>query len=167
MTIEFIYADGYTARPKTSSIDEGGMGNLTNAEVKLTIAKLIDIAYSKDKGMTTKIVMDKGMFKLTMDADGNVELSGKSGHLRFSGKPALEQIGVSMKRLTVNFVGGQNGNVHFIASIDLKITMFTVSGDFNIVDLITACSGLLCQAARLLKGRNLAAESELQIIMGY
>lgn len=89
---------------------------------------MIDIAYSKDKGMTTKIVMDKGMFKLTMDADGNV---------------------------------------HFIAGIDLKITTFTVSGDFNIVDLITACSGLLCQAARLLKGRNLAAESELQRIMGY
>jgi hypothetical protein len=143
------------------------MEHLTNAEVKLIIAKLIDVAYSKDKGVTTKIVMDKGLFKMTMDADGNVALSGKGGYLRFSGKPALEQIGVAMKRLTVNFVAGQNGNVHFIAGINLKITTFTVSGDFNIVDLITACSGLLCQAARLVKVRNSAAELELKRVMGY
>lgn len=143
------------------------MGNPTNAEIKLTIGKLIEVAYSTDKGMTTKIVMEKGAFKLTLDEDGNAVLTGKAGSVRFAGSPTLEKVGVVMRRLTVNFSGGENGEVEYTASVGLKITSFSVSGGFNVVDLITSCSGMLCQAARFLKGRNPAADAELQRVMGY
>jgi hypothetical protein len=143
------------------------MGNPTNAEVKLTIAKLIEVAYSTNKGMTTKIVMQKGAFRLRLDEEGNAELTSTVGSVQFIGGPTLEKIGVSVRRMSVNFSGNENGDVHYTASVGVKITTFTVSGDFNIVDLITSCSGLLCQAARLLKGRNPAIEAEMQRIMGY
>ncbi len=50
----------------------------SRVEVKVTIAKLVELAYSKDKGMTTKIVRKKGNFKLTVDQDGNGVLSGSA-----------------------------------------------------------------------------------------
>ncbi len=143
------------------------MENPTNPEVKLTIGKLLEVAYSQDKGMTTKIIMEKGAFKLTVDEDGNAVLTGKAGNVRFSGSPALEKVGVAMRRLTVNFSGGEDGEVRYTATVNAKITSFSVSGDFNVVDLITSCSGLLCQAARFLKGRNPAVDAEMQRIMGY
>jgi len=34
----------------------------TRAEVKVTIAKLLEVAYSKNKGITTKIIRKKGNF---------------------------------------------------------------------------------------------------------
>jgi len=144
------------------------MGNPTNAEVKLTIGKLIEVAYSQDKGMTTKIVMEKGPFKLTVDEGGNAELTGKAGIVRFSGSPTLEKIGIALNRMTVNFSGAENGDVTYTAGIRVRDGVgIAVHGTFNIVELITSCSGLLCQAARFLKGRNPALDAEMQQIMGY
>ncbi|WP_278248886.1 hypothetical protein [Phytopseudomonas dryadis] len=37
--------------------------------------------------------------------------------------------------------------------------------EFDLEALITACSGLLCQAARVMKGRHKAYERELERIM--
>ncbi len=36
-----------------------------HSEIKLTIAKLIEVAYSKNKGLTTSIMLDAGFIKLT------------------------------------------------------------------------------------------------------
>ena len=41
--------------------------SMTRSEVKITVAKLIEVAYSKDKGLTTKIMEEKGQFKLIVD----------------------------------------------------------------------------------------------------
>ena len=38
--------------------------NPKESELKITIAKLIEVAYSQNKGMTTKIVRSKGNFQL-------------------------------------------------------------------------------------------------------
>ena len=62
-----------------------------NADVKLVIAKLIEVAYSTDEGMTTKIVLEKEPFKMTLDEQGNATLIGKAGFVKFKGTPALEQ----------------------------------------------------------------------------
>jgi hypothetical protein len=139
----------------------------TNAELKLTIAKLIEVAYSKDKGLTGKIVLSKGPFKLTMDDDGNAMLSGKAGTLSFSGAPTLEKMGLSLKRVSVNFSNEGEGRVHYVASVGIKGTTLGIAGDFNIEDLITSCSGMLCQAARSLKGFDSTVDSQMQQIMGY
>jgi hypothetical protein len=109
----------------------------TNAQVKLTIAKLVEVAYSENKGMTTKIVLAKGPFKLTMDEDGNATLSGKAGVVNFSGSPTLEKIGLTLKRVNVSFSNEGEGRVRYTASVDVvKAASVSVAGAFSIEDLI-------------------------------
>ncbi len=138
----------------------------TRSELKITIAKLLEVAYSKDKGVMTKIVQSKGPFKLTVDQDGNARLSSKLGILNFSGSLVLDKIGANIKYVTINFSHGGGNVVNYEAIIDLKVAKIAISDNFDIVELITSCSGLLCRAARALKGRHHAYEMELQNIMG-
>jgi hypothetical protein len=141
---------------------------LTDAEVKLTIAKMIEVAYSEDKGMTTKIALTKGKFKLTVDEDGNAELTGTVGHVRFAGGPTLKKMGLNIGAVNIMFTGDESGDVRFSGGVGVKggVTAM-VSGKFNIVELITTCSGLLCIAARYLKGRSPAVDEQLQRSVGY
>lgn len=136
-------------------------------EAKMTIAKLIELAYSKDKGMTVKLMAQKGGAKLTVDQDGNATLSGSAGILTFSGTPVLEKTGVKIKRVSVSFEYKEEMKVGYTATFDLEYIKLSVLGDFDLEALITSCSGLLCEAARALKGRNQAYDMELQRIMGY
>lgn len=139
----------------------------TRTELKITIAKLIEVAYSKDKGLTTKIVREKGPFKLTVDQDGQAGLSSKFGIVNFSGSDALDKIGANIKSISVNFSNHGGDKIKYTAIIDIKAAKMAISGDFDIEALITSCSGLLCQAARALKGRHHVYDMELQRIMGY
>jgi len=141
--------------------------NPTRTELKITIAKLLEIAYSEDKGLTTKIVRTKGSFKLTVDQNGNARLSGKTGAVTFSGSEILDKIGANIKFVGVSFSNGGSGNIKYTAMIDIKSAKIAISGNFNIEALITSCSGLLCRAARALKGRHHAYDMELQRIMGH
>ena len=140
--------------------------DLTRSEIKITIAKLLEVAYSKDKGMTTKIMAKKGNAMLTVDQDGNATLSGSAGILTFSGNPVLNKIGVKIKRVSVSFTNEEGRNIRYSATFNLEIVSMVVSGEFDLEALITSCSGLLCIAARALKGRSQAYEMELQRIMG-
>ncbi len=139
---------------------------MNRSEVKITIAKLIELAYSKDKGLTTKIMVKKGFAKLTVDQNGNAILSGSAGIITFSGSPVLDKIGTTIKGLSISFNNGGGMKVGYTATVNIKIATMTVIGDFDLEELITSCSGLLCRAAKALKGRNHAYEMELQRIMG-
>ncbi len=141
--------------------------NPTRTELKITIAKLLEIAYSEDKGLTTKIVMSKGGYKLTVDQNGDARLTGKFGVVTFSGDDALDKLGINIKFISVSFSAGSSGNVKYTAMIDIKSAKIAFTGSFNIEKLITSCSGILCKAARALKGRHHAYDMELQRIMGY
>ncbi|HEY9098448.1 MAG TPA: hypothetical protein VIN38_06235 [Thiobacillus sp.] len=136
-------------------------------EAKITIAKLIELAYSKDKGMTVKLMAQKGGAKLTVDQDGNATLSGSAGILTFSGTPVLEKIGTKIKRVSVSFDHKDGMKVDYTATFDLEYIKLSLLDDFDLEELITSCSGLLCQTARALKGRSQAYDMELQRIMGY
>ncbi|AFU98416.1 hypothetical protein M5M_06105 [Simiduia agarivorans SA1 = DSM 21679] len=57
--------------------------------------------------------------------------------------------------------------VGYTATFSLEIISVIVSGNFDLEKLITSCSGLLCKAARALKGRHQAYDAELQQIMGH
>ena len=57
--------------------------------------------------------------------------------------------------------------VGYNATFDLEFIKLSVLGDFDLETLITSCSGLLCRAARAMKGRHRAYDAELQRIMGY
>ncbi len=138
----------------------------TRTELRITIAKLIEVAYSEDKGVTTKIVREKGSFKLTVDQDGNARLSSKVGIVNFSAGETLDRVGANIKSVSVNFSADEGGEIKYTAIIDIKMAKIAISGKFDIEALITSCSGILCHAAKSLKGRHEAYEMELQKIMG-
>jgi hypothetical protein len=135
-------------------------------EMKITVAKLIELAYSQNKDLTAKIVRSKGNFKISVDKNGNAILSGKAGIVRFSGAEVLEKMGLEVSGVGVNFSNAGAGVIRYTAYFDLKVAKIAVHGDFDIEKLITSCSGFLCRAAKALKGRNQAYELELQRIMG-
>jgi hypothetical protein len=144
----------------------------TDAELKLTIAKLIEVAYSKQKGVTTNIVLGSERFKLTMNESGHATLSSKVGIVTFDGSRALEKIGLSVKSLDINFwTEDEDRQIRYTASYGIKVasravTTLSVSGSFNIQESITACSALLCQAACYLKGFDSNVDAQMQSIMG-
>ncbi len=138
----------------------------TRTELRITIAKLLEIAYSKNKGITAKIVRSKGPFRLTVNEEGKARLSGKFGVINFSGTPVLDKIGANIKSISVNFSYGGDDIVKYHASFDLKVAKIGIYGEFDFEELIMSCSGLLCQAARLIKGRNHAYDAKLREIMG-
>ena len=104
--------------------------------------------------------------KLTVDQDGKATLSGTAGIFTFSGTPALEKIGAKIKRVSVNFTNEDGKKIGYSATFSLEVVSMTVMGEFDLEALILSCSGLLCQAARALKGRNQAYDMELQKVMG-
>lgn len=140
--------------------------NPKEIELKVTIAKLIELAYSENKGLTTKIIRKMGNFKLTVDQNGQVVLSGGTKYLTFSGDTVLKTIGAKVKRVSVNFTKGEGNQVKYKATFSLEIISMSIGGSFDIEELITSCSGLLCKAAKAMKQRNAQYENELQRIMG-
>lgn len=140
----------------------------SRVQVKITIAKLLEIAYSKDKGVTTKIVRSKGNFKITIDKNGNVMLYGGTDVLTFSGDSALKNLGVKIKNVSISFSKEESNEVKYVATFVFSgAANISLTGAFNIEELITSCPGLLCKAAKLLKERNQAYDAELQKIMGH
>ncbi len=140
--------------------------NLKRAEAKITIAKFLELAYSQNKGMTVKIMAKKGPAKLTVDQDGNATLSGSAGIVTFNGNPVLQKVGVKIKRVSISFSNKDDMKVGYHATFDLEYIKLSVMGSFDLEELITSCSGLLCKAARALKGRHHAYDMELKKVMG-
>jgi len=140
----------------------------TRVEIKLTIAKLIELAYSKNKGLTTKIIRKKGNFKISIDQNGKVMLHGSAGVFAFNGGEVLEGVGAKIKMASILFSKGKGNNVNYRATFTFAggVSAISITGSFDIEKLITYCSGLLCQAARLLKKRNIEQDKALKIIMG-
>lgn len=140
----------------------------TRVEVKVTIAKLLEIAYSKNKRIAVRIMRKKGNFKMSIDDDGKVMLHGSAGVLSFGGGTALESLGAKVKKASIHFTKGDGDDIRYKAAFSFAggAGEVSVSGSFNAEDLITSCSGLLCQAARRMKGRQQAYEAELKKIMG-
>ncbi|MGH1439424.1 MAG: hypothetical protein ACRBBR_04870 [Cellvibrionaceae bacterium] len=139
--------------------------DLSRVEAKVTVAKLFELAYSKNKGLTAKIVAKKGAAKLTIDENGRAVLSNSMGMVIFSGDPALKKLGAKIKRVNILFSNQDGMNVGYKASFDLGVGKVSVSGSFNLEELILSCSGILCKAARAMKNRHLSYERELERIM--
>lgn len=141
--------------------------DLKRAKIKLSIAKLIEIAYTTNQGLTASILSKKGPAKLTVDQYSNATLASSAGIVTFKGSPALEALGAKVKAFSVNFTNSDGMTIRYTASVDVKAMTVLVSGSFDLEALITSCSGLLCRASRAMKGRSHALELEQQRIMGY
>ncbi|WP_338091432.1 hypothetical protein, partial [Photobacterium sanguinicancri] len=136
-------------------------------EAKVTIAKLLEVAYSKNKGITTELMRSKDNFKVTVDQHGKVLMSGSVGVLTFSADDALKELGVNVKFISVSFSKVDEKNIKYKATFTfMKVASLSISGNFDIEDMILSCSGILCRAARALKNRPAVIEHELQRAIG-
>lgn len=136
-------------------------------EMKLTIARLIELSYRKNEGVTSSLIREAGNVRLTVDQNGNASLSGKAGSTRFSASEATKQLGIAVRRVTVMMSVDDDGNLRYNASFDFPVASVTVRGSIDVEALILACSGLLCRAARLINGRSVQRDRQLQEAMGY
>ncbi|WP_104025518.1 hypothetical protein [Vibrio hyugaensis] len=140
--------------------------SVSQTEFKITIAKLIEVAYSSKKGITTSIMLKAGNAKLTVNQNGDCVLSGKAGIVTFKGKGVLEELGVEVKRIGVSFKIAEDGNVEYSGTMTWGFFSVSVKGIFNAEELILSCSGLLCRAARAYKNRPDQIERQLATAMG-
>ena len=134
----------------------------SKAKVKLTIAKLIEIAYSKDKGVTTALIQKRGAFTMRVEENGNVTLSGKAGMVKFSGEPELKAVGIDLEYGSVMFSNVGNNRLSYAANLKFKgLLKIEYASVIDVEKLLLGCSGLLCQAARGLKNRQQQVEEAL------
>ena len=144
------------------------MAKFGDLEAKIVLAKVLELAYSKNKGLTTKILAKNGYSALSIDDDGRVTLSSSLNILTFSGKPVLDNIGVKLNRFSVTFSNQNKMRIGYTGSVDLTYSSISFSGSLDLESLIKACSGLLCQAANLLSGRKDNLDEALyRAVVGY
>ncbi|ELR63116.1 hypothetical protein C942_04103 [Photobacterium marinum] len=84
----------------------------------------------------------------------------------FSGKDAIEELGLQVKRVAVSFKKEGSGSVSYTATLHLGLISTSIKGSFNIEELLLSCSGLLCIVARRIKGRPAYIEEQLAKAMG-
>ncbi|MBT3146702.1 hypothetical protein [Neptunomonas phycophila] len=128
--------------------------SIDQSVLKIEVIKLIELSYKSDSGLTASILKSKGPFTLKVDQDGKAVLSGKAGKVKFSAKENVKQLGVDLKFLSIMFFGSEKG-LHYTASFNffggVKVEFTSI---IDLEKLILSCSGLLCNAARLLKNRH-------------
>jgi hypothetical protein len=90
----------------------------------------------------------------------------KIGSINFSGSDVINSLGVNIKFIHIN-LSRKNSRITYSAIFDMKSAKLAVTGDFDPEKLITACSGLLCSAAKSLQGREHAYDAQPKKIMGY
>lgn len=136
------------------------------AEVRITLARLLEVAYQRDQGITTALVREAGPVRLTVDESRQATLSGKAGRVSFSGKDTLKEIGVSAGVFRAMMSVDDAGDLQFNAQLRVGIASVSASGSVDVEKLITTCSGILCRAARALKGRPSQVDRQLQEALG-
>lgn len=86
-----------------------------------------------------------------VDQSGNLTLSGQAGAFTFQGGGALTRLVPKLKLASISFENEDGQNIQYTAfSTCYKSATISVSGTFDMVKMITPCSGLLCIAARAL-----------------
>ncbi|MEQ6885523.1 hypothetical protein [Salicola sp. Rm-C-2C1-2] len=90
-------------------------------------------------------------FKVKVTENGKVKVEGAAGVVTFNGDPALQRLGAKLKAASITFREAENGDIAYDASYHFYgAGSITLSGSFDSFELIQACSGLLCRAARAL-----------------
>jgi len=131
-------------------------------QLKIKVINFIELAYKSDGDITASLVKSKGGFTLKVNDKGEGILSGKAGIVRFSAKKEVKQFGLDFKVASIMFSGNKNGKIHYTATFNfLGGVKVAFSSIVDVEKLILSCSGLLCQAARLLKNRHKQIDQSL------
>lgn len=136
--------------------------SVPTAELRLTVAKFLELSYRQKEGLTSQLFRQQGNLKLTVDQSGNAILSGNAGVVAFSASESLRSIGVSVRGVTVLMTVDGDGLIHYNASFRLGINTLMVRGAIDVEKLITTCSGILCRAARAMRNRPAQIDRELR-----
>ena len=109
---------------------------------------------------------DAGPVTLTVDEKGQATLVGKAGRVSFSGKDTLKEIGVSAGVFRAMLSVNESGDLRFNARVRVGIASVSAGGTIDVEKLLVTCSGVLCRAARALKGRPSRVDRQLQEALG-
>jgi len=132
------------------------------AQLKIRVFKILEIAYQNDGELTTSIVRSHQPFTLTVTSNGTATLTGKAGKLTFNASEETRSIGFDFKFASLHFLGTQNSQLRYSASFTIGFTNVTFRGNFDVEKFILKCSGLLCIAARLMKDRKNKIDKAIQ-----
>jgi hypothetical protein len=135
-------------------------------EIRIAVGKLIELAYEKNSGVTGSILAKAGSAKLTVNNDGSAVLSGSVGVVTFNGKRTIKELGLETQFFEVLFSNKDGMNIGYTAGVRFGRAKVSVIGSFNLEELITSCSGMLCNAARSLKHQREERERILKEVMG-
>jgi len=134
------------------------------AELKIRVFKILEIAYKNNDEFTTSIVRSHHPFTLTVTSNGTATLSGKAGKLTFNASEETRSIGFDFKFASLHFMGTQNGQLRYSASFSIGFTSISFRDSFDVEKFILECSGLVCIVARLIRDRKNKLDTEFQRI---
>lgn len=130
--------------------------------LKLAVARTLEASYSTDQTLTAKLFREAGPLKLSVDHRGNASLDGKAGSVSFSVSQAMRELGMQVRMIDISMRVDEKGLLHYTASFSFQRALsLTTRGSLDVEKLITACSGLLCKAARALMGAQRARDQVL------
>lgn len=138
------------ARPNTYSL-------------KITVARLLELSYARNEGLTTSVLREVGPATVSVDSNGIATLSGKAGKVTFSATEAVKELGIQVRRVGISMDVNEHGELDYTARFMFAGALaLSVRGTIDVEELILACSGLLCRAARALKGRTTSTDKALE-----
>lgn len=134
----------------------------TTHKLQVTVARLLELSYARNEGLTASIIREVGPAKISVRSDGSATLSGKAGVVTFSASDAIEEIGITVSRIGVSLSIREDGQLDYSARFFTGALALSANGTIDVEQLILACSGILCRAARALKQRTRSVEAELE-----
>lgn len=135
----------------------------SRAQLKVSVARFLELAYRKDQVITARLVRDVGPLRLSVDSRGDARLSGTAGVVTFSASELLREIGFTLRGVSVTFRPESADDLRYTATYRFAgIASLSVSGGIDVQALMMACTGWLCRAARALGARREAIDRRIQ-----
>lgn len=133
----------------------------TTHKLQLTVARLIELSYAKNEGLTASIIREVGSAKISVNTDGSATLSGQAGAVTYLASDAIKELGVQASRIGIAMAIDEEGQLEYTARFFIGAMVLTARGTIDVEQLILSCSGFLCRAARALQGRTRTVDAEL------
>jgi len=131
--------------------------------LKITVARLLELSYARNEGITASILREVGPASISIDSNGRATLSGKAGKVTFSATEAMKELGIQVRRVGVSMNVNSEGELDYTARFMFAGALaLSVRGTIDVEELILSCSGWLFRAARALKGRTTSVDRELE-----
>jgi len=131
--------------------------------LKITVARLLELSYARNEGITTSILREVGPASISVDSNGTATLSGKAGNVTFSAADAVKELGIQIRRVGISMDVNSEGELDYTARFMFAGALaLSVRGTIDVEELILSCSGLLCRAARALKSRTTSTDREFE-----